>query len=105
MTHHAYGPLVVQISKRLWDGMTAAEQKLISESELEARGFQRALSRDVDKKALEELKSKGMTVTSLSAMERDRMRSAVKPAVDRLLNGYDQEFVKEFVAEVQRVSR
>lgn len=105
VTRHAYSALVVQFSKKVWDGLSPAEQKLIRESAIAARDYQRVVSREADKKAFAELKAKGMEVTTFSDAEREKMRLAAKPAVDRLLAEFDPALVKEFQAEVARVTR
>lgn len=105
VTRHSYSALNVQYSKKIWDTLNADEQKLIRESAIAARDYQRIVSRDADQKAFAELKAKGMEVTTFSEAEREKMRAAVKPAVDRLLLNYDPALVKEFQAEVARVTR
>jgi tripartite ATP-independent transporter DctP family solute receptor len=105
VTRHSYSPLVVQFSKKVWDGMSPAEQKLIRESITAARDFQRIVSREEDVKSFAGLKAKGMEVTTFNEAEREKMKATAKPAVDRLLGEYDPALVKEFMAEVARVTR
>lgn len=105
VTRHSYSALVVQFSKKVWDGLSPAEQKLVRESAVAARDYQRIVSREADQKAFADLKAKGMEVTTFNEAEREKMRATVKPAVDRLLGDFDPALAKEFLAEVARVTR
>lgn len=105
VTRHAYSALVVQFSKKVWDGLSPAEQKLIWESAVAARDYQRIVSREADQKAFADLKAKGMEVTTFSEVEREKMRATAKPAVDRLLADFEPTLTKEFLSEVARVTR
>ena len=77
-TNHVYATNPIQISKRFWEKLSAAEQKLIQDAATEAQNYQRVASREVSSKAVVELKAKGMVFNTIAASEQARMRSAVK---------------------------
>src|ERR1043165_1280483 len=77
-TNHVYATNPVQISKRFWDKLSPAEQKLLQEAALEAQNYQRTVSREASSKAVAELKAKGMVHNEIPAAEQARMRAAVK---------------------------
>ena len=77
-TNHVYATNPIQISKRFWEKLSAAEQKLIQDAATEAQNYQRVASREVSSKAVVELKAKGMVFNTIDASEQARMRSAVK---------------------------
>ena len=59
-TRHAYSPLLVLASKRFWDQLSTDERKILLEAADETKPYEREVSRSLDAKAVEELKSKGM---------------------------------------------
>lgn len=95
----------VQVSKRFWDKLSAAEQKLLQDAATEAQNYQRVASRDVSAKAVSELKAKGMIFNEISAPEQARMRAAVKPVHDKFAASYDPAAVQLFKSELERVSK
>ncbi|RZL95804.1 MAG: TRAP transporter substrate-binding protein [Variovorax sp.] len=101
-TRHAYSPLLVLMSKKFWDQLSTDERKVLTDAANEVKGYERQVSRELDAKALDTLKSKGMVITEVSAQERARMREKLKPVIDkhRQTTG---ELGKEMTAEVERI--
>jgi len=102
-TRHAYSPLLVLVSKRFWDQLSADERKILQDAAEETKAFERETSRAMDAKAMEELKSKGMTITEISAEERARMRDKLKPAIEKHQKTISEALVQEVNAELQKV--
>ena len=74
VTNHVYSPWIVLVSKKYWDGLSKAEQKVLLDAAKKSRDFERQDTRDEANKALAELKGKGMQVNELSPAEANRMR-------------------------------
>ena len=104
-TNHVYATNPVQISKRFWDKLSPAEQKLLQEAAIEAQNYQRTVSREVSAKAVAELKAKGMIYNDIAPAEREHMRAAVKPVYDKFAAAYDPAVVTLFKSELERVSK
>lgn len=104
-TNHVYATNPIQISKRFWEKLSAAEQKLIQDAATEAQNYQRVASREVSSKAVVELKAKGMVFNTIAAPEQARMRSAVKAVHEKFAASYDPAVVKLFTSELERVSK
>ena len=104
-TNHVYGTNPVQISKRFWDKLSPAEQKLLQDAATEATNWQRTTSREVSGKALGELTAKGMVYNDLPPAELAKMRAAVRPVYDKFSAAYDPAIVTLFKAELERVSK
>jgi TRAP-type transport system periplasmic protein len=102
-TRHAYSPLLVLTSKRFWDQLSADERKILLEAAEETKPYEREVSRSLDAKAAEELKSKGMTVTEISPEERVRMREKLKPVIEKHFKTIDEALVQDVNAELQKV--
>jgi TRAP-type C4-dicarboxylate transport system substrate-binding protein len=104
-TNHVYATNPVQISKRFWDKLSPAEQKLLQEAAIEAQNYQRVVSREAAGKALTELKAKGMVYNDIAPAELARMRETVKPVHDKFAASYDPAIVTLFKSEMERVSK
>jgi TRAP-type transport system periplasmic protein len=104
-TNHVYATNPVQVSKRFWDKLSPAEQKLLQDAALEAATYQRTVSREAAGKALAELKAKGMAYNDIAPAELARMRAEVKPVYDKFAASYDPAVVTLFRSELERVSK
>ena len=104
-TNHVYATNPVQISKRFWDRLTPAEQKILQDAAIEAQNYQRVVSREAASKAVAELKSKGMVHNEISPAELARMRAEVKPVHDKFAASYEPAVVNLFKTELDRVSK
>ena len=104
-TNHVYATNPVQISKRFWDKLSPAEQKLLQDAAIEAQNYQRVVSREVSGKAVAELKAKGMMYNDIAPAELARMRAEVKPVHDKFAASYETAVVNLFRSELERVSK
>jgi len=104
-TNHVYATNPVQVSKRFWDKLSPAEQKLLQDAALEAQNYQRVVSREASSKAVAELKAKGMVHNEITAAEQARMRAEVRAVHDKFAATYDPAVVKLFKSELERVSK
>ena len=77
VSNHVYSPWIVTVSRKWWDGLNPAEQKVLREAAIKSRAFEREDTRAEAQKALAEIKGKGMQVNELPPAEVDRMRKAV----------------------------
>jgi tripartite ATP-independent transporter DctP family solute receptor len=104
-TNHVYGTNIILVSKKFWDKLSAAEQKILQDAAIEARDYQRQVSRAAAEKAVGELTAKGMQFNDVAPAERERMREIAKPVTDKALATYDPAIQKLFVSEIERVQR
>lgn len=74
VTNHVYSPWIVLVSKKYWDGLSAAEKKVLMDAAKKSRDFERKDTREEAAKALADLKGKGMQINELSPTEAARMR-------------------------------
>ena len=102
-TNHTYTQNIITVSKKFWDRLSPAEQALMQETYAETRDYQKNETRVAAEKALDELKSRGMQFTDVTAGELGRMRDAIKPVVEKFSGDYDAAKVKLFNAELQRI--
>lgn len=102
ITNHVYQPSFLGMSKKLWDKLTADEQKIVQEAATEAGIYQRKFSRQVDAKTLDELKAKKMEVTVLPQAELDKMRELLKPVIEKHTQSIGPAFVGEMMNELEK---
>ena len=68
-TNHVYAANIVLVSKKFWDKLSPAEQKIMNDAANEARGYQRQVSRAAAQKAVGELQAKGMQFNEVAPAE------------------------------------
>lgn len=83
LSNHQYNPQSLIISKKVWDTLSPAEQKILQDAADEASVYQRKVSRDAAASTLDQLKKAGMQVTELSAAEQAKLREKFKPVIDK----------------------
>jgi TRAP-type transport system periplasmic protein len=103
LDRHAYTPFVILVSRKLWDDLSPQEQTILREAATEARDYQRKVSREMEKTAVDELKSHGMEVTELPAAEVEKMRERVQPVIEKHKQEIGAEFVDALYAAVAKV--
>ncbi len=81
LSGHIYSAWTPLFSKKIWDSYSPAEQKLINEAAAEAQTFERKVIRAYASKALDDLKARGMQVTTLPTAEVDKLRAKTQPVV------------------------
>jgi len=93
------------VSKQFWDKLSPAEQEILQDAAIEARDYQRAVSRAAADKAIGELTAKGMQFNEVSPVEHDRMRQIARPVSEKALATYDPAIQKLYASEVERVQK
>ncbi len=83
LSNHQYNPQSMIFSKKVWDGLSADEKKIVQDAAIEAGRFQRQTNRDLAASQLAELKKAGMQVTEFSAAEQAKLRDKFKPVIDK----------------------
>jgi tripartite ATP-independent transporter DctP family solute receptor len=102
-TNHVYAANIIIVSKVFWDKLSKTEQKILKDSVIEAREFQRRVSVAAAQKAVGELKEAGMQYNEVAPAEQARMRAAVKPIIDKFMASYDPAIQKLYTSELARV--
>ena len=105
LTHHQYNPQSVIFSKKVWDTLSADDQKILREAAIEAGKFERQISRDADASVLADLKAKGMTVTELPPAELAKLRDKMKPVIDKHSATVGADVVAAIRAELTKVRK
>ena len=104
-TNHVYAANIVLVSKKFWDQLTPAEQKMMNEAADESRAYQRQTSRAAARKAVEELQAKGAQYNDVTPQELARMREVAKPVIEKFSTQYDPAIVKLYGDELARIRK
>ncbi|HYC15358.1 MAG TPA: TRAP transporter substrate-binding protein [Stellaceae bacterium] len=104
-TNHVYTANIVLVGKKFWDRLSPKEQQILQDAAIEARDYERQVSRSIAQKALGELTARGMQLNELAPAELERMRQMVKPIHDKFAAEYDPAVVGAFRAELERIRR
>ena len=104
-TNHVYAANILLVSKRFWDKLSPAEQKIMHDAADETRSYQRQVSRAAAQKAVAELQVKGMQFNEVPAAEQARMAQVAKPVTDKFAATYDPAIVKLYNEEIARGRR
>jgi tripartite ATP-independent transporter DctP family solute receptor len=105
LSHHQYNPQSLIFSEKVWDTLSAADRKILTDAAVEASKYQRQVARDAAGTALEDLKKHGMQVTELSAAELAKFRDAMKPVVAKYSEIVGSDTVAALQAELARIRK
>jgi tripartite ATP-independent transporter DctP family solute receptor len=83
LTNHQYNPQSLIFSKKVWDTLSPAEQKILQDAALEASKYQRQVNREAAAGQLDALKKAGMQVSEFSPAEQAKLREKLKPVIDK----------------------
>jgi TRAP-type transport system periplasmic protein len=103
ISNHIYSVWAFLISKKFWDKLSPDEQKILTEAANEATAFERKTIRDFDATALEEIKAKGIQVTTLSDEETAKLREITKPVSAKFTQEFGEAGAKEMAAELEKI--
>jgi tripartite ATP-independent transporter DctP family solute receptor len=103
ITNHVYSPWVVTVSKKWWDGLSKAEQKILADAARVSRDFERKDTREEAAKALADLKSKGMQINELPASEAARMRDKLTHVNAGIATSVGMDLWRDTQAELARL--
>ena len=105
ITNHQYNPQSVIMSKKVWDGLGAANQKIVRDAAHEAAKAQRQAAREQSGSALDNLKKNGMQVTELAPAELAKFQAAMKPVVAKHSETVGADVVKALEAELSKLRK
>ena len=104
VSNHMYNPQSLIASKKKWDALTKDEQEILMSTAIEARDWQRQNSREMAEKSLANLK-KTMEVSVLPPDEVAKIRTKLKPVIDKFSANVGPELVKELQGELDKIRK
>ncbi|MBT2299382.1 TRAP transporter substrate-binding protein [Variovorax paradoxus] len=98
LTGHKYEANPFVMSKRSWERLSPADQKVFTEAAADATQMQRKLSKEADEKLTTELKAKGVQIDTV---DRKAFVEATKSVYTKWGSGPAGDFVKRVVQQAQ----
>ena len=102
VSNHIYNPQSLIASKTKWDALTKDEQDVLMSTAVEARDWERKNSRAMAETSLASLK-KTMQVSVLPPAEIAKIRTKIKPVIEKYSTNVGPELVKELQADLDKV--
>lgn len=102
LTRHVYTGMPFLMSKKTWDGMSAAERKVITDAAAEAKDEERRLSQAKELQSVDALR-KAMQVNEVGAPEIVRLRQKVAPVVEKFSREVGDTTMQQVNAELARL--
>lgn len=100
-TKHIYGPGVILVGRKFWDQLGADEKEALQSACVEARDYQRNVSREANIRYTAELRKQGMAINEIAPEERARMQEKVKPVIEKYTKQVGEELVRQTYAEIE----
>ncbi|OYV01830.1 MAG: C4-dicarboxylate ABC transporter, partial [Burkholderiales bacterium PBB5] len=97
-TEHSMAPEILLFSKRVWDGLSADEQKQIRAAAKESVGYMRQLWDEREAKSLATVKAAGAQVIDV---DKASFQAAMKPVYDKFLK---DPKLQDMVRRIQAVN-
>ncbi|MGA0582665.1 MAG: TRAP transporter substrate-binding protein [Castellaniella sp.] len=101
ITRHSYGAFIPLVSKAFWDKLNPEQQKILKDSAVEARTYQRQVARAQAQSAKETMAKHGMEINEVSDAEHDRMRERVQPVWQMFIPSVGQDLFDQVQAELK----
>ena len=100
-TRHVYTPFIIMIGEEFYEGLCTEDQELIMEAAVQARDYQRTISREYSDYARDQLAERGMEVTELTDEQRAAFQEAVQPVYDQWRDEIGGDLIDRVQAETQ----
>jgi tripartite ATP-independent transporter DctP family solute receptor len=101
-TNHVYSPWIVLVSKKWWDSLSKAEQKVLADAAVASRDFERKDTREEAQRALADLQTKGMVFNKLAPSEVARIRDKLTRVNATIAANVGMDLWNEAQAELAR---
>jgi len=101
MTQHNYSMHVLMMNRSCWDRLPPDSQKIITEAAREALDYERAISRDMERDAMQQMQASGIKVIELTSQEQAEWIQAAKPIWSLFQNELPAELL-QLIMETQR---
>ncbi len=102
-------PLIFVVNREVWNSWTPADRDIVRQAAIDAGREEIAIARKgltgKDSSMIDSVRGLGVTVTDLSAAEKDAFRKAIKPTYDKWAKQIGADLVKEAEAAVAKRAR
>ncbi len=102
---YSFDPLILCVNKKLFDGLSPADQKALRAAAKEAVAYERALSAEEERDLPEKLKGLGMQVNTLTPSQLAVFKQRVKPVYKTVEDSIGADNIKLMLAEVEKAEK
>ena len=102
LTGHLYSPWPVIISQQFYDGLPEELQKVVMDAAVEARDYNRQLSKEDEAKSLDLLKAERMEVTELTEEQKKGFQDAMTTVYKDVKSEVGEEVFDKVMSEVSK---
>ena len=102
-TNHVFTTPMILVGKKFWDKLSPTEQRLMREAAVITRDYNRQVARQQNRDAVAFMVEKGIQYNEMPQAERDRLREAVAPVVQKFLTTLDPKVVEIYSSELKRI--
>ncbi len=103
LTNHVYTPMALVASKKFWDRLSAEDKQSIQKAADEAKVLQAQLLDEGDKDVIKKFGEAGVKVDEMPPAELAKIQEKVKPVIAKFAPQIGDDFLKEFLAEIDKV--
>ena len=104
LTGHIYTPFLLLMNQKLWDGMSAEDQKAFMDGAIAGRDYVLQLNKEMTDTQIKKLREFGMTVTELTPQQLKVFQDAVQTVYTQFEDRIGKSLVDEIRAEVKKAS-
>ncbi|WP_048645059.1 TRAP transporter substrate-binding protein [Nitratireductor soli] len=98
LSGHVYSPAMLLVSRQLWEGMTPEDQQVFKDAAKEAVAAMRAYVDNVETSGVEQLKTEGMEISTLTIEEKADFQKTLAPAYEKYYGQYDKATIDQIIA-------
>lgn len=99
-TEHIYSPIMLLISEKVWDTISAEDQKVFLSAGKESSIFERELQRSKEKECITEIKKNGGFVVALTDEQKKVFKDLAAPTWDTISNDVGKDWIELVKKEV-----
>lgn len=96
-TYHNYSMHILLINKKFYDKLTPEQQQMIMEAGKEALAWQREISVELEDKAVQAFKDRGIQIYNLTPEDREEVIRMTRPVWDQFKNDIPQDLIQLIV--------
>jgi len=104
VTNHMYNPIMLLMSKKVYDKLNDDEKKALQEAAREATVYQRQLAKKYNEESLEFLKTK-LAVNVVPPEEIAKMKEKTKPLIEKYSKEYGEATAKNMLEAIEKASK
>ena len=104
-TNHVYAANIMLVSKRFWDKLSPAEQKIMQDAANEARNYQRQVSRAAARRQSASCRPRACSTTRWRRPSRRACARSRRPSPTSFLATYDPAIAKLYTDELARIHK